>query len=279
MTQRSAAREPWDPTFVGRSALFWPVARAAHILCEQDVWPQPDDLTHLFEGEPPVRFEAAEPRRRGVRVSAEGRYDARIALARRVPTRPRSWHDVTNALVWATFPSAKLALHARQHAIISARLGHDLRLPGARTPEQDALAMFDEGGVAMVCSRPRRRELESALARDSLMELLRLVRERSAVPMVFGHAIYESLISGRDAPVRSIARVVDVDSVPAAAGCIRTADDALAAFLSRAAPIGRSDFVSIAVHESLAECERPAGSFFRPDRHCMSDERGALTDD
>jgi hypothetical protein len=186
---------------------------------------------------------------------------------------------VTNALVWATFPGAKLALHARQHAIIAGRLGRDLRLPGARTPEQDALAMFDEGGVAIVCSRPRRGELESALARDSTTELLHLVRERSAVPMVFGHAIYESLVSGAEVSVRSIARVIDMDSVPAAAGCIRAADHALAEFLSRAAPIGRDDFASIAIDESLAECERPPDSLFRSERHCVPDHRGALTND
>src|SRR5262249_35662913 len=156
------------------------------------------------------------------------RYDARIALARHVPTRARSWHDVTNALVWATFPGAKLALHARQHAIIATRMSRDLRLPGARTPEQDALAMFDEGGVALVCSRTRREALESALAGESTPDLLRLVRERSAIPMVFGHAIYESLACGEARHVRSIARIVDVDTVPPTAGCIRAVDDALA---------------------------------------------------
>jgi hypothetical protein len=279
MSPRSAARELWDPTFMRGSALFWPIARAARIVGEHASWPQPDDLTRLFEGEPPVCFEAAKPRRRRVRASAEGRYDARIALARRVPTRPRSWHDVMNALVWATFPTAKLALHARQHAIIAGRLGRDLRLPGARTPEQDALAMFDEGGIAIVCSRPRRGELESALARDSTTELLHLVRERSAVPMVFGHAIYESLASGPDLSVRSIAFVIDMDSVPTAAGCVRAADDALAEFLSRVAPIGRGDFASMAVDESLAECERRAGSLFRSERHCVHDHGRALTDD
>jgi Protein of unknown function (DUF3025) len=245
----------WDPTFFLRSALFWPVARAARMLGEYASWPRPEDLTRLFEGDPPVRFEVASPRRRRARAPAEARYDARIALARRVPTRARSWHDVTNALVWATFPAAKLALHARQHAIISTRMGCDLRLPGARTPEQDALAMFDEGGVALVCSRTRRAALESALAGDSMPDLLRLVRERSTIPIVFGHAIYESLACGETRPVRSIARIVDVDTVPPTAGCIRAVDDALAVFLSRTASIERDDFASIAIDLRLAECE------------------------
>jgi hypothetical protein len=164
---------------------------------------------------------------------------------------------VTNALVWATFPGAKLALHGRQHAIIATRLGFDLRLPGARTPEQDALAMFDEGGVALVCRRTRRAALQSALAGDSMPDLLRLVRERSAIPLVFGHAIYESLVRGEARRVRSIARVIEVDTVPPTAGCIRAVDEALAVFLARAAPIVRGDFESIAIEESLAACQGP----------------------
>jgi hypothetical protein len=277
MNPRSAAHEVWDPTFFLRSALFWPVGRAARLLGAHAFWPQPDDLTRLFEGEPPVRFEAAKPRRRRVRVPADDRYDARIAVARRVPTRARSWHDVTNALVWAAFPNAKLALHTRQHGIIAGRLGLDLRLPGARTPEQDALAMLDEGGVAIVCSRSRRGDLERALERDSTKDLLQLVRDRSAVPMVFGHAIYESLVRGPAPSVRSIARVIDIDSVPAAAGCVQAADHALAAFLSGAATVGRAAFASIAVEESLAECEQSGSSLFRQERHRDRDPRGALT--
>ena len=34
--------------------------------------------------------------------------------------------------------------------MIDARLGADLRLPGARTKEQDAVAMLDEGGVVVL---------------------------------------------------------------------------------------------------------------------------------
>jgi hypothetical protein len=209
----------------------------------------------LFEGEPPVRFEHASPRPRRGRVPADARYDARITLARRVPTRARSWHDVSNALVWATFPKAKLALHVRQHALVAARLGPDLRLPGARTPEQDALAMFDEGGVAVLCARARRPILERALERDdrAIEELVRLTEEGSATSLVFGHAIYEGLVRGRSVSLRSLARIVEVDSVCCGvAECVDTADEAIATLLSRRAPLGREDFVSVLVDERLA---------------------------
>jgi hypothetical protein len=93
-------------------------------------------------------------------------YDAQIVNEGVVPTRPGSWHDFLNALVWATFPLSKRALHTRQHGLV---------VPGApkREVAGDALALVDEGGVAVV----QRKKL------------------------VFGHAIYESLVSGWRPPV------------------------------------------------------------------------------
>lgn len=162
----------WDPSFFRKSALFWPIARAAAKLEGFTRWPEPEELVSLFEGDAPVRFERAAPRaRRGRRLGASERYDALITERRIVPTRRGSWHDLLNALVWATFPRAKLALHARQHRAISARLGPDLRLPGGRTRDQDAVAMLDEGGVVLV-------------ERDG----------EASCPVVFGHAIYERIV-------------------------------------------------------------------------------------
>jgi hypothetical protein len=77
-----------------------------------------------------------------------------------VRTRNESWHDFLNALVWATFPLAKTALHRRQHGLVVPKAPR-------RTPEGDALAMLDEGGFFL----PNR--------------------------VVFGHAIYEGLVLGR----------------------------------------------------------------------------------
>jgi hypothetical protein len=253
----TAGRDAWDPSFFRSSPLFWPVDLAARALAGHHGWPGPEALTRLFEGEPPVRFEPASPRRRRARVPADARYDARIVLSRRVPTRERSWHDLTNALVWVTFPRAKLALHVRQHALVAARLGSDLRLPGARTREQDALAMLDEGGLALLCSRPQSRRLLQALNRDAIEEVVRLVDERAASALVFGHAIYESLARGNSTSLRCLARIVEVDAVPdGVRERVRAADEAIAALLSRGAPLGRDDFVSVPVDERLAAAER-----------------------
>jgi hypothetical protein len=224
----------WDPKFTRKSPLFWPIAPAAARLAHFDDWPAPSDLAILFPSEgtppanaPPVRFEVASPRPRRRPAATGVGYDARIALERVVPTRARSWHDLLNALVWATFPRAKLALHARQHRMIAARLGPDRRLPGARTKEQDAVAMLDEGGVVAL--------------RDG----------RASCAVIFGHAIYEGLACDGPPNVRAAAYVVNLDALPAdPRDRVAAADGALAALLARD-EIGRGTFESIVVNDEL----------------------------
>lgn len=112
--------------------------------------------------------------------------------------------------------------------------------------------MFDEGGVALLCRRARSPEVRAAIAGDAIDELRGLFGDGSATAMVFGHAIYESLASGRSAGLRALARIIEVEVLdPTARGRIRAADDAIAVLLSRAAPLGREDFVSLAIDERL----------------------------
>lgn len=209
----------WDPSFFRRSALFWPIAPAAEKLEGFTRWPEPEDLACLFEGEAPVRFQRAAPRaRRGRRLGASERYDALITEQRVVPTRRGSWHDLLNGLVWATFPRAKVALHARQHRAISRRLGADLRLPGSRTRDQDAVAMLDEGGVVLV-------------GRDGA----------SPSPIVFGHGIYERIVCDGAVDLWAAAVRATVARAPEdARASIEAADEALESLFASSAPLERA---------------------------------------
>jgi hypothetical protein len=190
---------PFDPGFLERSPLFWPVAPAARSLLAQAQgegtpdFPPVQSLDRVFGADrrdAPVRFVPAAPRprrgRRPLAVDVRALYDARITLDRVVPTRARCWHDLMNALVWGTFPRAKAALHARQHRAIAARVAPGARtLPPARTRELDALALLDEGGVVLPGGDVAR-------------------------AVVFGHAIYESLALGVP-PAVVAALAIDAD--------------------------------------------------------------------
>jgi hypothetical protein len=222
-------RTSFDPAFVDRSPLLWPLRPAAGRLGGLTDFPPPEALDGLFEGEPPVRFVPATPRSRGRRretIDVGAMYDARITRERRVPTRPRSWHDLLNALVWATFPRAKLALHARQHRAIAERIAPGARrLPATRTREQDALALIDEGGVVVLAGDPGAAQV--ALRRET-GALGEMIAARRADAVIFGHAIHESLVLGV-APAAVAAVVVARDGAPG--DLVLEADAALAAAL------------------------------------------------
>jgi hypothetical protein len=133
-----------------------------------------------------VRFVESVPlprrrRRAGSESAAGSDYDARIVREGVVPTRPGSFHDLMNALVWAAFPRAKAAVHARQLGFVERARAEGT--VGRRTKAHDALAILDEGGVLVAAREPLGSEaaLEAALARGTARHL------------VFGHGIYESL--------------------------------------------------------------------------------------
>jgi len=224
---------PFDPGFLARSPLLWPLAGAARRLGRLDGFPSHEALRQVFEGQPPVSFVPAAPRgRRRSSVDVAALYDGRITLERRVPTRAGCWHDLMNALVWGTFPAAKSALHARQHRAIAARVAPGARaLPPTRTPELDALALLDEGGVVVMADdvhgiRAALRERSGAL-RASIVT-------GSAEAVVFGHAIFESLVLGVS-PAAVAAIVLDRGPwIDDGSSRLRRVDAALAAVLADA---------------------------------------------
>jgi hypothetical protein len=166
---------PFDGQFFRRAPGLWPIEAAASVFATRQQWPAPEEYLLAFRGAPaPVRFEPAGPARRvpGQPLDLDSMYDACIVRGV-VPTRPCNWHDFMNALVWATFPQAKAALHRRQHELIRAWVPPGAtRLPNARTREQDALALLDEGGILLLQSAGR------------------------CTPIPFGHGFFEGLALG-----------------------------------------------------------------------------------
>lgn len=208
------AERPFDPRFFEAHPLFWPIARAAKVFVHEEQWPSVETYVRAFPSGPAIRFEAAPtpPRRRRRTVDPSNLYDARITHDGCVPTRPQSWHDFLNALVWASFPRSKRALHERQLRALRACLEPGSRtLPATRSREHDALALLDEGGVVV---------LEDGRRQDVVL---------------FGHALYEGLVLGRGAMTACAIRAV-VGEVPAAeAERVALADEALAVHLTTAA--------------------------------------------
>jgi hypothetical protein len=185
----------WDPGFLARSPMLEPLRALAAALAVPE-WPTRQALQDLLArgGDPvmtgsglPVRLVPAGGRMRHF----EERYEARIHLRGEMVFRDRNWHDLLNVLVWLTFPRAKAALNARHFQALEAQ-----HAAGAanRGPVQDALTLFDEGGV-IVASRDRK--LLGLLAEWRWKELFWVNRARLQARMrflLFGHALYEKAL-------------------------------------------------------------------------------------
>jgi DUF3025 family protein len=184
----------WDPDFLARSPMFEPLQPSAPARSAR--WPETAELQRLLDARvPPVRNAGGTPLRivpPGPRRGAFAeKYEARIYLEGELQARPGNWHDYFNVLVWLAFPKAKAALNARHYT----ELGRQ-RAAGERNrgPAQDALTLFDEGGVIVAASDE---ELLGLLREWRWKELFWARRSRLPARMrffVFGHALYEKAL-------------------------------------------------------------------------------------
>lgn len=230
----------WDPWFFARHPAFEALAPAASRFTGHASWPAVDawndalaDLALTTSTGAALRFVPQPPRRKTREpIDPATLYEVRICERGEVPSRGAQWHDFLNMLCWATFPRAKRALNARQRRAVRAWLPPGAtRLPGARTREQDALAILDEGGAVVPCLAPFARDLQHAIACDDLDAVAALVGASKARVIPFGHASYEHLVA-RHATVRALPIVVPMDALPrATTELVDAADRALAARL------------------------------------------------
>jgi hypothetical protein len=234
---------PARAAFAG-SPLAWPIRDAVGCLAGRAAsatLPSVAALDEALGGRAGVRFVPAPPRRR--RGPRPMQYDACIVLRGEVPTRANSLHDLMNALVWATFPRSKRAIHERQ-----VRLGAPAR-PRARSPEGDAVAMLDEGGIVIVAADDRRAEVEAAARARDAEAVAACVAAGAARGVVFGHAIYEHLARGAEGPAAT--PVLGMPVVLPAAGdpggiSLAQVDELLAAWLRNPASLrAPSDYGSL----------------------------------
>jgi len=191
--------------------LAWEPARLAHPrfariadliarLADERDWPSIDRMNACFGAElASVGVRLIEAGKTKPALAADGTidpaslYEVCIVERGEIPTRPCNAHDLLNAVVWAAFPHAKLALTRALAAVQRERAAGRATLPNARTPAHDQLALLDEGA------------------------LLRATTGDTISTWIFGHAIYEHAYAGvfdvRGAPVDLDVPVATRDAV------------------------------------------------------------------
>jgi hypothetical protein len=195
----------------------------------RDRWPTHADLTNAAAGlatsrGKPLRF--VPPRAQTGRERRS--YELGIAETGEVETRPENWHDLFNALAWITYPAAKAAINAQHAAILQERGEAEAK---RRSPERDALTLFDEGGVAVISSDPALFGLIVDFEWKALFWTRREALAHHARFLAFGHALLEKAL---DPHLGIVAKTVflPVDELP---------EEPLVAYVDRALAAHFSD--------------------------------------
>ena len=170
--------------------IFAPLAPVLARLPE-DRWPTHAELNALAEGmttERGKQLRFVKPRERNDRERRY--YEQHIADTGEVETR-ENWHDLFNALAWITYPKSKARINAQHAAILKEGGEAEAR---KRSPERDALTLFDEGGVIVAASSPALLRLVVDFEWKELFWTRREELQEKARFFVFGHACFEQAL-------------------------------------------------------------------------------------
>jgi hypothetical protein len=183
---------PWDPDFALRAPMFAPLQAVAQLL-QGPAWPDCAALNAIAAARAtPIMTAGGHALAfvpQAVRQPAfEDKYEPRIFLRGEVQMRERNWHDLFNALVWLTFPRAKAALNRRHYEALCVQ-----RAAGRpnRGSSQDALTLFDEGGVIVATTTPALAGLLRGHEWKTLFWQRRAELNGAMAFYLFGHALYE----------------------------------------------------------------------------------------
>jgi DUF3025 family protein len=182
----------WNTDWLTRSEMFAPLRPVAAGLPAIG-WPDLDLLNALAEDHGRrilntqgmrVRFVPQAPKSKSF-VAA---FEPRAYLKGEVRVRAFDWHDLFNALVWMTFPTAKAVINARHYeSMVAAGRGN-------RPPQRDALTLFDEDGVVVVSTDAGLLELVRGFRWKELFWQRRDAVKARMRFAVFGHALFSKAL-------------------------------------------------------------------------------------
>ncbi len=192
---RIDALVPWHPEFDRGMPMFEPLRPLLAPLRGFDEWPGLDTYQGLLDAldEPLRTLHGAALKivpQEGRPDHFEQHYAPRIYLSGEIQTRTKNWHDLFQLLTWFIFPRTKAVINAIHIPKARARIEGGGE-PGRRSPMENMLSLFDEGGAVLLSSD----ESLLQLVRDfNWKELFWRRREELAQKfdcVTFGHAMYE----------------------------------------------------------------------------------------
>lgn len=189
----------WDPLKLQRMPWYAAVQLAVQSLEWPATWPTLQDYQTLLERLPqPIRTATGMPLHVVAQCETKSQdwklgYEPRVYLQGALQTRLESWHDCFNLLTWASFPTAKAALNARQYALLAARAA--AQTSAMRSPQQDVLTQFDESGVIILCADSALSEMLQRFQWKALFWEQRAAVRAQMRCLLFGHGLMEKALA------------------------------------------------------------------------------------
>ncbi len=158
----------------------WPGLEAYQGLLDE--WPEP---IQTLAGKP-IRIVVQE----GKPGSFEEHYAPRIYMTGELQTRAENWHDFFQYLTWFMFPKTKALINSIHLPYAQQRIESGVE-SGRRSPIENMLSLFDEGGAVIVSSDASLLQLIRDFKWKELFWKRRDELQNHLACITFGHAMYE----------------------------------------------------------------------------------------
>ena len=192
--------QEWNADFISFSPIFSPLKYLANNFSGfEKAWPGLNDYQAMLTILPePILTQSGKAlkvvQQDGKPGHFSDHYAPRIYLSGEIQTRTENWHDFFQFLTWFMFPKTKAIINAIHIPAAQERIDNNIDL-GRRSPIENMLSLFDEGGAVILCSDESMLQLIRDFKwkeffwqrRDELQSKLKL--------KTFGHALYEKGLS------------------------------------------------------------------------------------
>jgi len=192
--------QSWTSDFVRLSPIFSPLIPWAEKFSQfNDGWPELKDYQHLLDELPqPILTQSGEVLKIVEQDGKPGHfsehYAPRIYLTGEIQTRTENWHDFFQFLTWFMFPKTKAVINAIHIPAAQSRIAKETDL-GRRSPIENMLSLFDEGGAVILCSDNSLLDLIREFKWKELFWQRREELQQKLKIITFGHALYEKGLS------------------------------------------------------------------------------------
>lgn len=185
----------WHSDFHQNAPMYDPLQGLLGSFAAFTEWPALEDYQRVLDAWPePIKTLGGQAlkivKQDGKPHTFADTYAPRIYATGEIQTRLGNWHDFFQYLTWFIFPKSKAVINSIHIPKAKERIDGDGD-PGRRSPIENMLSLFDEGGVVLVSSDESMLQSIRDFKWKELFWERRAELEQNLHCVTFGHAMYE----------------------------------------------------------------------------------------